>query len=89
MAKITKEKLSDVLTKGLKLKEPEFDLKLLPGGKLSGSVISDTFKGIKDSERQTLIWDLLEKRLGEECMQQVGTLLAYTKAEWNVDLAQI
>jgi len=63
-------------------------LEVLPGGKVSGSVISDSFSGMSDSDRQKRIWDALDQEFGEESVKLVGTLLAYTDAEWNVDLAQ-
>ncbi len=88
MAKITEKKLKDVLTKRLKLKNPSFFLETLPDGKISGSVISDTFQKMRDSDRQRKIWDALEDEYSEECTDHVGTLLAYTKSEWNVDLAK-
>jgi len=43
---------------------------------------------MKDSVRQKRIWDLLEREYGGDCTKRVGTLLAYTDAEWNVDLAE-
>ena len=88
MEKISNEKLKKTLKSRLKLKDPRFELEKVPGGEISGSVISDTFKGIKDSERQKMIWEALEERYGERCTRSVGTLLAYTSAEWDVDLAE-
>ncbi|NLX14767.1 MAG: hypothetical protein GXY44_14110 [Phycisphaerales bacterium] len=88
MAKITENKLKGVLTKRLKLKSPSFCFEKLPDGKISGSVISDTFQKMRDSDRQRKIWDALEEEYAEECTDHVGTLLAYTQSEWNVDLAK-
>ena len=88
MDKITKRKLRDILATELKLEQPGFELEQLPGGRISGSVISDSFDGMKDSDRQKQIWDALEKALGEEAIRLVGTILAYTGAEWNVELAE-
>jgi acid stress-induced BolA-like protein IbaG/YrbA len=85
---MTEKQVSDILTKHLKLKSPRFELEQVPGGKVSGSVISDSFIGQSDSERQKAIWDALEQELGEQCTSVVGTLLAYTDPEWNVDLAE-
>jgi len=51
-----------------------------------GSIISKTFKGKSDRRRQKMIWDALEAGLGTEFYRHVGTLLAYTPQEWNVEL---
>ncbi|HEY3242845.1 MAG TPA: hypothetical protein VGM03_05785 [Phycisphaerae bacterium] len=85
--KLTKEELKAVLTNRLRLSSPRFRLEKLSGGKLSGSVVSDFFKGMNDSERQRRIWEALDAEFGPESMDLVGTLLAYTDAEWDVDLA--
>ena len=86
MAATTKSKLEDILTRRLKLKQPEFHLEKLPGGKLSGNIVSDTFMGVDHIDRQRRIWDALEKEFGGESRTLVGTLLAYTRAEWHVPL---
>jgi len=88
MAKITKTGLRRILTDRLKLKDALFELEELSRGKISGSVVSDSFQGLKDSERQRRIWDALDEELGKESTRVVGTLLAYTQAEWNVDLEE-
>ncbi len=87
MAKITQKQLIEVLEKRLKLKDPKFKLENLSGGKLAGSVISDTFMRMEDSERQKHIWDALEDEFGDRATQLVSTLLAYTDAEWNQSFA--
>ena len=83
MAKVTKKELEDVLTRRLRLAEPEFRLEK-SGSKISGSVISSTFRGKRDHERQDLIWDALEAEFGVESPRMVGMLLAYTPDEWNL-----
>jgi acid stress-induced BolA-like protein IbaG/YrbA len=87
MAKTSKAKLQQVLTKRLRLEEPEFHLEKLSGGKLSGNIVSDTFEEMDDLERQREIWDALEAEFGDDASALVGTLLAYTKAEWNIPLS--
>ena len=83
---MTTNKLENVLSRHIGLVSPLFELEVLPGGKISGSVISDTFVGMTDSERQKVIWDALENEWGAEATRKVGTILAYTSAEWNVSL---
>ena len=83
---MTQKQLKDCLTKRLRLVAPSFHLETLPDKKLSGSIVSDTFKRHSDVERQKLIWDALDAEFGRESDSLVGTLLAYSQAEWNVDL---
>lgn len=78
--------IARVLSERLSLAEPEFDLEVLSNGKVSGSVISDSFEDAKDLERLRKIWDALDAEYGAAAPQYVGTLLAYTQAEWNVNL---
>jgi acid stress-induced BolA-like protein IbaG/YrbA len=51
-------------------------------------VISETFQAKSDRDRQRLIWDALTAELGDQSVQQVGTVLAYTPREWNVELPE-
>lgn len=85
---MTEDELKAVLTRKLSLLSPIFELERLPSSKLSGSIISDTFTGLPNSERQKRIWDALDAEYGSGSTDVVGTLLAYTQAEWNVDLAK-
>ena len=86
MAAFSQQKLREILIKRLKLVSPQFQLEKLPRGKVSGSVISDTFMGRSNINRQQDIWAALEDELGSTATTLVGTLLAYTTAEWNVPL---
>ncbi|MEE9295902.1 MAG: hypothetical protein V3W34_13200 [Phycisphaerae bacterium] len=88
MAKISKKKLQEVLKRRLKLKAPVFELEVQPGGKVSGSVISNSFERMKDSDRQRKIWHALDAEFGSDSVHYVGILLAYTDAEWNVELQE-
>lgn len=83
---MTTKELEGVLAKHIALASPFFELEVLPGGKVSGSIVSDTFSGMTDSDRQKVIWDALEAEWGAEATRKVGTILAYTSAEWNVSL---
>ena len=82
---ITQNELKDVLTKRLKLQNPMFRLERA-GRKQSGSIVSETFEGWNDAERQKKIWSALDGEYGSDSVMLVGTLLAYTLAEWNVQL---
>lgn len=80
---LTKQRLSEILSERLSLKDPEYHLENV-GGRLVGHLISPTFKGKRDDQRQTLIWDALEAELGPNAARVVGMLLAYTPEEWNL-----
>lgn len=85
MPRITKSQVEETLTNGLKLKEPRFRLQAY-GGRINGSVISRTFERKRDHQRQDMIWDALEAEFGKEAVKKVGMILAYTPAEWDIDL---
>lgn len=78
------EKLKEILTRRLKLKEPQFRLE--GRGRISGSLVSATFSGKPDHRRQQMIWDALEAELGATSTKDVGMLLAYSPDEWNLRL---
>jgi acid stress-induced BolA-like protein IbaG/YrbA len=80
--------LQEVLTRRLRLSKPRFKLENF-AGKLAGSIISNTFLGKGDSDRQDMIWDALEAEFGPHAVRQFGTLLAYTDAEWDMDFIDL
>ena len=82
---MSKVKLQRLLSKSLGLDHPEFRLEKI-GTKVAGSIISNTFRGKSDRTRQKMIWDALDAELGADAVTEVGTLLAYTPEEWNIDL---
>jgi acid stress-induced BolA-like protein IbaG/YrbA len=83
--RLTKQKLEDVLSRGLCLKDPEFHLEKA-GNRILGDIISPSFKGKRDHERQQLIWDVLKAEFGMESVRLVGILLAFTPDEWNLGM---
>ena len=85
---MSKVKLQQLLTKRLELADPVFRLERI-GTKLAGSVISETFKGKSSRRRLRMIWDALDAELGAASVHRVGTLLAYTPEEWNIDLPEV
>ncbi len=73
-----------VLTRRLNLATPRFVLE--PAGpKVSGSIISSSFRGIPDSQRQRQIWDALHDEYGAESVHRAGTFLAFTPEEWDIN----
>jgi acid stress-induced BolA-like protein IbaG/YrbA len=81
--KLTNKRLEQVLTRRLKLVDPQFVLEK-SGSWIYGDVISLTFKGKRDHKRQVMIWDALEAEFGERAKSMVGMLLAFTPDEWNL-----
>jgi len=72
-----------VLTRRLHLDSPRFLLEPA-GAKISGSVVSQTFRSKRDSERQQMLWDALDAEYGPESVRRAGTLLAFTPEEWDI-----
>ena len=81
-ARLTETRLAEILKRRLALKDPEFHFERV-GGRIIGDIVSASFKGKRDHERQQLIWDVLEAEVGAES-SLVGMLLAYTPYEWDV-----
>jgi len=75
--------IEQVLTRRLNLDKPRFRLESA-GAKVSGSIISSSFRGSPDDQRQQMIWDALEKEYGPESVHRVGSLLAFTPEEWDL-----
>ena len=81
---VSHEKLKEILTRRLRLKAAVFNLE--GRARISGSIISQSFAGKGDSERQKLLWDALDEELGADSTKEVGMLLAYTPDEWELPL---
>jgi len=82
---MSKVKLQALLTEQLALEDPLFKLEKI-GNKWAGSVISRSFRGKSDRQRQKMMRDVVDAELGADSVQKVGTLLAYTPEEWDPDL---
>jgi acid stress-induced BolA-like protein IbaG/YrbA len=85
MATLTQARLIALLTDSLKLREPRFILER-HGSMISGSVISKSFQKKDDLERQQSIRKAVDSALGSDARRLVGTILAYTPDEWDIDL---
>jgi acid stress-induced BolA-like protein IbaG/YrbA len=81
---LTKTRLRSILSRRLRLEDPRFIIETA-GGRLVGDVISPSFAGKRDRERQEMIWDALRAELGDDARKQVGMFLAFTPDEWNLD----
>lgn len=76
--------VQSALARRLHLESPRFEMESA-GTKVSGSIISPSFRGMRDSERQQRIWEALHQQYGADSVQRVGTLLAFTPDEWDLD----
>lgn len=84
MAKLSRAKLENLIRQDLDLASPRFFLHS-DGGRISGSIVSSTFKGMKELPRQNLLWDYLDRTFGVEAPNLIGVLFAYTPEEWEPD----
>ena len=75
--------IESALTRRLNLQNPQFRLERA-GTKVSGSIISPSFHGMPDSQRQQRIWDALDKEYGPQSVHRAGSFLAFTPEEWNL-----
>mgnify|MGYP000283051770 CR=1 FL=1 len=64
---------------------PEFDLEQISGDKVAGFVISDSFKGKSQIERQNMIWDYLDENLDKTEILRIVSLLTMTPDEFEND----
>jgi len=84
MTKLTKNKFEQIVTSGLGLKDARFQLEKY-GNRIIGHVVSPSFRGMDDYDRQKRMLDVLEAEFGAEALKRIGMILAYTPEEWNFD----
>ena len=66
---------------GSGIQSPEFDLEETPNGKVGGFVISKTFAGKSQIERQNMLWDYIDKNLSKEQILHIVSLVTVTPDE--------
>ena len=81
--RLTKDRLEEILRRRLRLRDVKFLLERA-GDRFVGDIISPKFEGMRDHQRQSLIWDALEAELGADAPRLVGMILAYSPKEWNL-----
>ncbi|MFC1600792.1 BolA/IbaG family iron-sulfur metabolism protein [Candidatus Sumerlaeota bacterium] len=64
---------------------PEFELEETPNGKVGGFIISPTFVGKSQIERQNMMWDYLDQNLDQEQILHIVSLVTVTPDEWQED----
>ena len=55
----------------------------LDGERVKGVIVSDSFAGMDDADRQDHVWDLLESKLSQTEQRRVLSLIAYTLEEYR------
>jgi acid stress-induced BolA-like protein IbaG/YrbA len=85
MATVTKAALQHLLTRRARLKAPRFKIRMADD-KWIGAVISDSFKGMTNLQRQRRMWKAIHAALDDDAARRVGMLLAYTDDEWDEPL---
>ena len=75
-----RKELENILI-GMGLKAPVLEIEIKPSGRLGGFVVSETFSGISQIDRQNMLWDGLEKILDEKRQSKIIALLTMTPAE--------
>ncbi len=53
------------------------------GERVKGVIISESFAGMDDADRQDHVWDLLESKLKQTEQRRVLSLIAYTPEEYR------
>jgi len=74
------EEIKRVLEK-LGLEKLEIDMEESVSGKIGGFIVSKSFEGMSQLERQNYIWDHLEKELSEEKHKRIRIILTLTPEE--------
>ena len=85
MAALTKRTLEDLLTRRARLKAPRSRLRVADD-KVVGAVISDSFKGMTNTERMRKMRAALHGALDDRAARRIGMLLPYTDDEWDEPL---
>jgi len=67
--------------KKLNLSSMQVEFKETPEGKVGGFIISESFRGMPQSKRQDMIWDVLDERLSLPKRSRITALLTMTPAE--------
>ncbi|MCP4347769.1 MAG: hypothetical protein GY795_19890 [Desulfobacterales bacterium] len=75
-----KKELEHILSE-IGLENPDLEIEATPEGRVGGFIISESFLGISQIERQNMLWDKLDKILDEEKRLKIIGLLTMTPAE--------
>jgi stress-induced morphogen len=53
------------------------------GERVKGMIVSESFAGLDDADRQDHVWDILEEKLTQTEQRRVLSLIAYTPEEYR------
>ena len=67
------------------ISSPQFDLEETPNGKVGGFIISPTFAGKAQIERQNIVWDYIDAHLNREQILHIISLVTVTPEEASDD----
>lgn len=81
MAKVHQKLIRTLRTK---FKDVEDHLEDLPGGRVSGILVSSAFEQLDHGDRQKKVWTILKRSLSTKEFQLVGAIALLTPAELNV-----
>ena len=81
-----KETLMKLISKDASpIKDSKFNLQETRGGKVGGFIISPTFVGMSQIERQNMVWDYLDKNLDKREILHIVSLVTVTPEEDEED----
>jgi len=75
-----REELKNTLFQ-LGLENPQFEFEVTPTGKIGGFIISQSFLGKTQIERQNMIWDMLDRIFDTQKRLKIIGLLTMTPDE--------
>lgn len=67
------------------IETPEFRLEETSGSKVAGFIISKTFEGKTQIERQNMLWDYLDDNLDKEQILRIVSIVTLTPDEAEED----
>ncbi len=80
-----KTALENALRRAPKLKDSKIELENAALGKVGGFIISGSFDGMSQIDRQDLVWAHIEKELESEVQMKIMSLLTLTPEEVEDD----
>ncbi|ETR69525.1 MAG: hypothetical protein OMM_09521 [Candidatus Magnetoglobus multicellularis str. Araruama] len=65
----------------LGLFNPKIELEKSTDGRIGGFIVSESYKGLSQIERQNMLWEQLSKLLNKEKQRQIMAILTMTPSE--------
>ncbi len=80
MGEVFEEQVVSALRSAKELKNPTVEVKR-EGSKLLAWVVSSAFEAQEESDRQALLWEILERSIGFDSMDQIAYVFADAPSE--------